>query len=103
MRLYHASSFLRSFIRREDRCLRSRNSAGGTGFDQLRMIEDVRMSLKEHAAGYSALAGYTGLTQIFGVNFFQLAPDYRAWWLVGAVCVLGIITNRGRHSPQGSR
>lgn len=51
------------------------------------------MSLKEHAAGYSALAGYTGLTQIFGVNFFQLAPDYRAWWLVGAVCVLGILTS----------
>lgn len=47
--------------------------------------------MKEIFVSYAALAGYTGLTHLGGVNFFQLAPDHRALWLIGAVVVLGII------------
>jgi len=47
--------------------------------------------MKEIFVSYAALGGYSGLTQLCGLNFFQLAPDHRALWLIGAVVVLGVI------------
>lgn len=58
------------------------------------------MGFKEQLFGHCALLVYLVVTQLVGVGFFQLQPDHRAWWLIGAVCVLGIITCRGRHSRR---
>ena len=46
------------------------------------MIDDVK--------GYAVLAGYVLLTQAAGLNFWQVAPAERAWWLLGALAVLGV-------------
>jgi len=56
------------------------------------------MGMREQVAGYIGLAGFSGVTQIAGVNFFDLAPDHRAWWIAGAVLVLWLVTCRGWHS-----
>lgn len=59
------------------------------------------MGLKDHVMGQCALIAYMVSTQAVGVNFFQLQPEHRAFWLVGAVLVLAglCVTARGRHSP----
>ena len=47
-----------------------------------------RLDWKGQAIGYIALLMYLIVTQIAGVGFFQLRPENRAYWLVGAVLVL---------------
>lgn len=44
----------------------------------------------EYVKGYAVLAGYVLLTQAAGVNFWQVAPASRAWWILGALAVLGV-------------
>lgn len=91
----------RSLILRDSTQPRSRNGREGVTNNQLNVKEGGKMNLKEYAAGYAGLAGYTGLTQMLGINFFQLSGDHRAMWLAGAVCVLGAVTSRGWHSEGG--
>src|SRR5690554_40877 len=78
----------RSRHQRENRGPRSRNCAGGLRFKAESREGQV---MKEIFVSYAALGGYSGLTQLCGLNFFQLAPDHRALWLIGAVVVLGVI------------
>lgn len=42
----------------------------------------------DYAKGYGVLAGYVVLTQVAGVNFWQVEPASRPVWIVGALAVL---------------
>lgn len=76
-----------------------KNTAMEVEAEREQTITRCEMGWKEYVAGYGGLFGYLGLTQVLGLNFFQLEPENRAYWLLGAVVVLGLVTLRGRHSP----
>lgn len=50
----------------------------------------------EHMKGYGVLAGYVALTQATGLNYWQLEPASRPWWMVGALAVLVLARKRRR-------
>lgn len=50
----------------------------------------------EYVKGYAVLAGYVVVTQAAGVNFWQVEPASRAWWILGALAVLVVAPCRRR-------
>lgn len=71
-------------------------------FHQLNVMGG-KMGIKEFASGYAGLGLYTGLTHALGVDFWQLHPDHRALWMVGAVCVLGVVASMGSREAGNQR
>lgn len=64
-----------------------RRSIGeGGAQENRRMIDSVK--------GYGVLAGYVALTQVTGVDYWQLEPASRPWWMVGALAVLALARRR---------
>lgn len=51
----------------------------------------------KYVKGYGLLAGYCGVTQLAGVNYWEIAPLSRPLWLVGALAVL--VLALGRRQP----
>ena len=86
---YHPCTMPRNIIQRETGAVSSRlpmYSVDDNGDDARVTVE--RLDWKGQAIGYIALLMYLIVTQIAGVGFFQLRPENRAYWLVGAVLVL---------------
>lgn len=50
----------------------------------------------EYLKGYGVLAGYVAITQGAGLSYWQLEPDSRAWWMLGALAVLTLAPKRRR-------
>lgn len=45
----------------------------------------------EYVKGYGLLAGYCLLTQVAGLNYWQIDPASRPAWIVGALAVLWLV------------
>ncbi len=87
----------RNIIQRETVDVSSRlpmYSVDDNGDDARVTVE--RLDWKGQAIGYIALMVYLIVTQTAGVGFFQLRPENRAYWLVGAVLVLVWLFSLGR-------
>lgn len=61
-------------------------------------IKVVQMGFKEQMVGQLVLLIYLLATHAAGVDFFQLKPESRAFWLIGAVLVLGAMTEKGKRA-----
>lgn len=48
----------------------------------------------KYVKGYGVLAGYVALTQVAGLNYWQVEPASRALWMLGALAVLGVAFRR---------
>jgi MYXO-CTERM domain-containing protein len=47
-----------------------------------------------YVKGYGVLAGYVALTHALGVNYWQVEPASRPWWMLGALAVLLLVPRR---------
>lgn len=50
--------------------------------------------MRNYVKGYTVLVGYVALTQVTGLNYWQLEPASRPWWMVGALAVLVLAPRR---------
>lgn len=48
----------------------------------------------QYVKGYGVLAGYVALTQAVGLNYWQVEPASRPWWMLGALAVLAVASRR---------
>lgn len=44
-----------------------------------------------YVKGYGVLAGYLLLTQLVGLNYWEIDPNSRPIWIVGALSLLGVL------------
>jgi MYXO-CTERM domain-containing protein len=50
--------------------------------------------MNKYLKGYAVLAGYVALTQVAGLNYWQVEPASRPWWILGALAVLVVASRR---------
>lgn len=53
-----------------------------------------RKQMIDFVKGYGVLAGYVLLTQATGLNYWQVEPASRPWWILGALAVLMLAPRR---------
>lgn len=51
----------------------------------------IHMTLIDYSKAYGALALYILMTKALGLNFWQVEPHSRPFWLVGALLVLAVV------------
>lgn len=48
----------------------------------------------DYVKGYAVLAGYVALTQVTGLDYWQVEPASRPLWMLGALAVLVLAPRR---------